>query len=110
MSAGLTQAKREALLARRRLDETLGATRARMAPANLAGEAWDGVKDKSTDLADSALEAVKNRPAAASLALGALVLFLARTPIKRAVGSLFSGEDQEGIEDDEAALNEAEPA
>ena len=50
----------------------------RLQPGNLAGEAWDGVKDKSADLADGALQAVKKRPAAVSLALGAFALFLAR--------------------------------
>ena len=32
-------------------------------PANLASEAWDGVKDKSADIAEGAVEAVKKRPA-----------------------------------------------
>jgi len=108
MSASLIQAKREALVARRRLDGTLDATRARMRPANLAGEAWDGVKDKSADLADGALEAVKQRPAAVSLALGALALFLARAPLKRVVSGMFSSADDEGIEADDATLNETE--
>jgi hypothetical protein len=83
------QAKRNAMMARGRLDSTLVAVQSRMRPGNLAGEAWDGVKDKSADLADGALSAVRKRPAAVSVAIGAFALFLAREPIKRAVTRLF---------------------
>ena len=88
------QAKRNSVTARRRLDSTLAALQHRLQPANLAGEAWDGVKDKSADLADGALEAVRKRPAAVSVALGAVALFLARAPIKRAVTRLVAGEPE----------------
>jgi len=103
------RAKRDAALAKARFDGTLGAVQQRLRPANLAGEAWDGVKDKSADIADGALEAVKKRPAAVSLALGALALFLARAPIKRAVSGLISG-DEDGIEEGDPELRETEQA
>ena len=90
----LEQAKREAVMARARLDSSLGAVQQRMRPGNLAGEAWDGVKDKSADLADGALTAVRKRPAAVSVAIGALALFLAREPIKRAVTRFISDEEE----------------
>jgi len=92
------QAKREAVMARARLDSTLVAVQQRLRPGSLAGEAWDGVKDKSVDLADGALSAVRKRPAAVSVAVGAVALFLAREPIKRVVSRLFS--DEEEVEDD----------
>jgi uncharacterized protein DUF3618 len=98
------QAKRNTMRARGRLESTLGALQARLRPANLAGEAWDGVKDKSADLADGALQAVKKRPALASAALGALALFLAREPIRRAVTRMLS-DDEGGIEAGEAELS-----
>lgn len=88
----LVRAKQDALEARRRLERSLAETRERLRPGNLAGEAWDGVKDKSASLADEALDAVKQRPATVSLALGAVALFLARAPLKRAVGGLISKE------------------
>jgi hypothetical protein len=91
----LEQAKRNVVMARRRLDSTLVAVQQRLRPANLAGEAWDGVKDKSADLADGALSAVRNRPAAVSLALGAFALFLARAPLKRAASRLMNGEEED---------------
>jgi hypothetical protein len=84
------QAKRNVMSARARLDSTLVAVQQRLRPGNLAGEAWDGVKEKSADLADGALTAVRKRPAAVSVAVGAFALFLAREPLKRAVGRMFS--------------------
>lgn len=95
--ANIEQAKRNAVLARQRLDSTLVAVQQRVKPASLAGEAWEGVKGKSADVADGALTAVRNRPAAVSLAVGALALFLAREPIKRAVTRFVSdGGDPDG--------------
>lgn len=91
------QAKREAMMARARLDSSLVAVQQRLRPGNLAGEAWDGVKDKSADLADGALSAVRKRPAAVSMAIGAFALFLAREPIKRAVTRLLG--DGEEVDD-----------
>jgi hypothetical protein len=91
----LEQAKRNAVMARRRLDSSLVAVQQRLRPGNLAGEAWDGVKDKSADLADGALEAVRKRPAAVSVALGAFALFLARKPLARTVSRLVGGDEDE---------------
>ena len=92
----IEQAKRNAVLARGRLDSTLVALQQRLKPGNLAGEAWGEVKEKSADLADGALSAVRKRPAAVSAAVGAIALFLAREPLKRAVTRLFSdGEEAE---------------
>lgn len=91
----LEQAKRNAVMARQRLDSSLVAVQLRLKPGNLAGEAWDGVKDKSADLADGALEAVRKRPAAVSVALGAFALFLARKPLARTVSRLVGGEEEE---------------
>ena len=93
--AEVERAKREAVIARRRFDGTLIEVQERMKPSNLAGEAWDGVKDKSADLTDAALGAVRKRPVAVSMALGAFALFLAREPLKRTVTRLFADDDEE---------------
>ena len=105
------EAKRNTVRARSRLEDTLGALQQRLSPGNLAGEAWDGVKDKGADLADGALQAVKKRPAAVSLALGAFALFLARAPLKRAVNRLISGEDDDadGIDPEGSELTDKAP-
>ena len=107
--ARITEARREAAKARERFDRTLAAAQHRLSPGNLAEEAWDGVKDKGADLAEGALEAVKSRPKAVSLALGAFALFLARAPLKRAVTRLISGDDDgQGNHSDDAELSVAE--
>ncbi|MBX3561880.1 MAG: DUF3618 domain-containing protein [Sphingomonas sp.] len=95
---GIEQARRDAVRARARLDATLAATRARLHPNSLAGEAWDGVKAKGADLADEAVEAVKARPVAVSAGIGALALFLARGPLTRAAKRLISDRRDESNE------------
>ena len=108
-------AKRDAEAARRRLDSTLVALQQRLHPKTLATEAWDGVKEKSNDLAEGAMDAVKQRPGAVSLAVGAAFLFLARKPLGRAVGKVFSNDDEdEGrivttVETDNENYNAAAP-
>ena len=104
MSLGeIEAAKRKAVRAKAELDRSLAVVQHRLAPGTLAGEAWDGVKEKSADLAEGALEAVKSRPKAVSIALGAFALFLARAPIKRAVTRLISSDDEDDGNDGEDA-------
>jgi hypothetical protein len=89
------QAQRDAVAARARLGTTLVEMQTRLAPSQLASDAWEGVKGKGTDLAEGALNEVKKRPAAVAGTLGVLALFLARGPLKRAVSGLISrGEDE----------------
>jgi hypothetical protein len=105
-AAEIEQAKREAVRARDRFERTLAAVQQRLKPGNLAEEAWDGVKDKGADLADGALQAVKSRPKAVSLVLGAFAVFLARAPLKRAVTRLISGDgDEQGNDHRDAELS-----
>jgi len=105
--AAIEQARRDAIAARARFEGTLAAAQDRLRPTNLAEEAWDGVKSKGADMADGAVQAVKKRPAAVSLALGAFAIFLARSPLKRAARHLISGGEEEGIEPEPVALVEA---
>ena len=93
--ADLEQAKRNVTMARARLDSSLVALQQRLRPGNLATEAWGGVKDKSEELAEGALDAVKKRPAVVSAAIGAFALFLAREPLKRAVSRMIAGGEDE---------------
>jgi hypothetical protein len=94
-AAEIGKAKQQAEAARRRLIATAAELQQRLKPATLAGNAWEGVKDKSGALAEDALDAVKARPVAASAALAAFTLFLARAPIKAAVSRLFSSDADE---------------
>lgn len=88
--ADLARAQYDAIQARKRVMSTAGALQYRLKPATLANNAWEGVRDKSSDLADDALQAVKERPAAASGVIAAIVIYLARDPLWRAVLKLFS--------------------
>lgn len=105
----ISRAKRDAIRARARFEATLGATQSRLHPTSLAEEAWGGVKEKGVEVADNAVQAVKSRPATVSLTLGAVALFLARGPLKRAVTHLISRDDEEGIEPGEPELTAAKP-
>jgi hypothetical protein len=101
MTADLSLARREADAARARLLATASELQERLRPGNLASNAWEGVKDKSGELADDAMQVAKSRPVIVSAALAAFTLFLARAPIKSAVTSLISGgadEDREPAE------------
>jgi hypothetical protein len=95
----LRLAKQEAENARRRLAATAAELQQRLKPGTLAHNAWAGVKDKSGAIADDAVEAVKARPVPVAAVLAAFTLFLARAPIKSAVGRLFDGGDGDEDED-----------
>ena len=95
--ARIERAKAEAELARNRLTSTLGALQYRLRPGNLASDAWTGVKEKSGEMADDALQAVKDRPVAASGILAAIALFLARDPIRSTVSGFFRGKEDEDL-------------
>ena len=96
-AAELTRARREAAIARRRLEQTVTELQARLRPGTLASNAWQGVKERSGDMAEDAVEAVKARPVIVSAALAAFGLFLARAPIKSAVARLFAAEADEDL-------------
>jgi hypothetical protein len=94
-AVAIRDARRRTGQARRRLIETAGELQQKLKPKALASNACEGVKDKGGTLADDAMQAVKGRPVAASAALAAFALFLARAPIKSAVSRLFSGDSDD---------------
>jgi len=94
-AAEIVKAKQEAERARRQLTVTASELQRRLKPGTLASHAWEGVKDRSGDLADGAVGAVKARPMAVSAALAAFTLFLARRPIASAASRLFSGDESD---------------
>lgn len=111
MSLGdITSARRASTRARARFFSTLTATQARLRPANLAGEAWDGVKAKSAGVAGDAIEAAKDRPVAVGATLGAIALYLARKPLWRAAMQLVSRDEDDGIEKSDAELSRQDGA
>jgi hypothetical protein len=105
----LELAQFQAEQAKKRFNSTLGALQYRLKPGTLATNAWDEVRDKSSEMADDAfhtvngiadgtLHAIKERPVAASGIAAGIVLFLARAPLLRAASRLFSSKhEDEGI-------------
>jgi hypothetical protein len=111
-SAGLRQlelAQYQAEQAKRRFNSTLGAVQYRLKPATLANTAWGGVREKGSEMADGAIDAVsgltdgalqtlKERPVAASGVAAGILIFLARAPLWRAASRLFSRDrEEEGV-------------
>ncbi|HEY0413210.1 MAG TPA: DUF3618 domain-containing protein [Allosphingosinicella sp.] len=93
----LVRATQEAERAKARLLETVSLLQHRLSPGTIAGNAWEGVKEKSGEIAEDAVEAVKARPVAVSAGLAAFALFLARTPIRSAMSRLFSSGPDEDL-------------
>ena len=93
----LEQAKREEEMARRRFSSTLGALQYRLKPATLANDAWSGVKDKTGELTDSAIQAVKDRPVTVSGVVAGLALFLARDSLWALVSRYVRGENDADV-------------
>jgi hypothetical protein len=90
-------AKRDAERSRKALMQTAHELQQRLKPGTIAGNAWEGVKERGTDLAETTGEAVKARPIAVSAGLAAFTLFLARKPIKSAVSRLFHSSPDEDL-------------
>ena len=63
------------------LMETARELQERLSPGVLAHNAWEGAKMKGADLAEDAVDAVRNRPAIATGIVAAIALFLAREPL-----------------------------
>lgn len=77
--------------AQHRLVAHLQELQQRVAPKVLAREAWEGAKSKGADLAEDAVDAVRNRPVAATGIVAAVALFLAREPLMDLAGKLVNG-------------------
>ena len=60
----------------------------RLSPKTLAKGAWQGAKDKGADLAENTVDAVRSRPLAATGAVAAITMFLAREPLMDLAGKL----------------------
>ncbi len=60
----------------------------RLQPGKLTRDAWESAKMKGADLAEDAVDAVRKRPYAASGAVAALALFIAREPVMDLFGKL----------------------
>ena len=102
----IERAQYEVEQAKKRFSSTLGTLQYRLKPGTLANTAWAGVREKGSEVADDAMhrangfadgavQAVKERPVAASSVAAALVIFLARAPLWRAATRIFSRDEED---------------
>jgi hypothetical protein len=84
----VTAARIEVERRRARMMATAQELQHRLAPSTLARNTWDGAKEKGAELAEDAVDAVRARPLAASGAVAALTMFLARGPLLGLAGKL----------------------
>jgi hypothetical protein len=89
----LARARAAALAARARFDDSLAEARERLRPASLVDAAWDEAKDRAARKAAETAAAIRARPGAVALAVGAVALFFARRPALRAL-SRVAGRDK----------------
>lgn len=92
-------AEKELIAARAKVDfykgdlqKTIGEIKERLKPANLASDAWHGIKDKGTSLGGSGAKTVTAHPGAAGGAVFAVLLFFLRGPLGRLLSRLFGNE------------------
>jgi hypothetical protein len=73
---------------RARLMSTAHELQERLSPRTLARGAWQGAKEKSADIAEDAVDAVRARPLAAGGIVAAITMFLARDPLIGLAGKI----------------------
>jgi hypothetical protein len=100
-SPKVAEARRQAELARAKLWATVDDIMAyghhlqqKLEPSHIARDAWEAAKSKSVDIAEDAVDAVRKRPVAASGAVAALALFIAREPLMELAGKLMNGKQR----------------
>lgn len=81
-------AKIEVERTRGQLLETAKELQLRLQPGKLTRDAWQSAKEKGADLAEDAVDAVRQRPYAAGSLVAAIALFIAREPVKELFGKL----------------------
>lgn len=84
-------ARADAEIARQRLVGSFDDLQQQFAPHTLVREAWESAREKGADLAESAVDAVRKRPVAATSVVAAIALFLAREPLMGFAGKVADG-------------------
>ncbi|WP_172840869.1 hypothetical protein [Allosphingosinicella indica] len=106
----LAAAKANQIRAHRELASTIEALQVRLTPDYIVSHALRGVKGKSAEIADGAIQAVKERPAAVSGAAAAAALFLARGPIMAAFNKFRNRSSEDEQDADTASAEPIAPA
>ena len=87
-SPSVLAARAEVERSRRQLVGTFDELQQQFAPHTLMREAWETARDKGADLAESAVDAVRKRPVAATGIVAAIALFIAREPLMDLAGKV----------------------
>jgi ElaB/YqjD/DUF883 family membrane-anchored ribosome-binding protein len=90
-SPDIAAARSEVERSRARLMATSQELQERLKPKTLAKGAWQGAKEKGADLAEDAVDAVRDRPFAATGVVAAIAMFLAREPLMDLAAKLAGG-------------------
>lgn len=93
--AELEQARRNAALAKARVQGTAGALKQRLKPANLVATAVGGARRKTEAAGERVAGTIRKRPAATTVVAGLAALVLFRKPLKKLACRLF-GKRREG--------------
>lgn len=86
-------ARARSIAARARLDASLAVAKQRLNPRTLAADAVGSAADTASAAAQTGIQAVRDRPAAAAAVVGAIGLLLARKPILGWAAGLFGRDD-----------------
>ena len=97
-TAEIVTARQQAERSRARVMASAQELQERLKPKTLAKGAWQGAKEKSADLAENAVDAVRSRPIAATGIVAAITVFLAREPLMDLAGKLASNADRKKSE------------
>jgi len=102
----IEQAKRNAAVAKARVQSTAGALKQRLHPRTLAADAADTVKVKTGAIGEQA----RRRPGAAAAVAGAATLIVLRKPLVKLARRLFSrtAKDERRARKEAARLDKAE--
>lgn len=95
-AGSIEDAKRQATVARARIDESLGALQGRLSPRIVAQDAWHTVRETSDRVTDQAIDGARKQPGLAGAAGAAIVLIAFRKPVFRLVGKLFKRRPEDG--------------
>jgi hypothetical protein len=90
-SPEIAAARLEAERRRTRLMATAHQLQERLSPGTLARGAWQGAKEKGADMAETAVDAVRSRPLAATGVVAAIAMLLAREPLLELAGRIADG-------------------
>jgi hypothetical protein len=85
----IEQAKRNAAVARARVQTTVGALKQRLNPRNIAADAKEKVRERTGAITGKASDAARKRPVAAGTAAGIATLIVFRKPVKKLARKLF---------------------